>query len=56
MKIELSRSGLIKAKGEATLYLPSIEGKYSIENEIALNMILTDIITKKIEGEENEKT
>ena len=56
MKIELSRSELIKAKGEVTLSLPSTEGTYSIKNATALNTILTDIITKKIEGEEDEKT
>jgi hypothetical protein len=52
----LSRSELIKAKGEVTLSLPSIEGEYSIPNATAINTILTDIITKKIEGEEDEKT
>ena len=56
MKIELSRSELIKTKGEVTLSLPSIEGDYSINNATALNRILTDIITKKIEGEDDENT
>lgn len=56
MKIELRRSELIKTKGEVTLSLPSIEGEYSIKNATALNRILTDIITKKIEGEDDENT
>jgi hypothetical protein len=56
MKIELSRSELIKTKGEITLSLPSIEGEYSIKNATVLNRILTDIITKKIEGEDDENT
>ena len=56
MKIELSRSELIKAKGEVTLSLPSIEAKYRNNNKNSINTILVDIMTKKIEGEEDEKT
>jgi hypothetical protein len=56
MKIEIKRSELIKAKGEVTLSLPSIEVKYRNNNEHSLNTILVDIMTKKIEGEKNEKT
>ena len=56
MKIELSRSELIKTKGEVTLSLPSIEGEYRKDIATALNTILTDIITKKIEGEDDENT
>lgn len=56
MKIEIKRSELIKAKGEVTLSPTPIEAKYSNDNANSINTILVDIMTKKIEGEENENT
>ena len=56
MKIEFKRSELLKSKGELTLSLPSFEGKYSKDNASTLNTILAEIITKNIEGDEDENT
>ena len=54
MKIEFTRSELLKSKGELTLSLPSFEVKYSNDNASTLNTMLAEIITKNIEGDENE--
>ena len=54
MKIEIKRSELLKSKGELTLSLPSFEAKYSKDNASTLNTMLAEIITKNIEGDENE--
>ena len=56
MEIEFKRSELMKFKGELTLSLPSFEVKYSKDNVSTLNAILTEIITKNIEGDEDENT
>ena len=56
MEIEFKRSELMKFKGELTLSLPSFEVKYSKDNASILNTILAEIITKNIEGDEDENT
>jgi hypothetical protein len=56
MKIELKRSELLKSKGELILSLPSFEVRYSKDNASTLNTMLAEIITKNIEGDENENT
>ena len=56
MAIEFKRSGLMKFKGELTLSLPSFEVKYSEDNASTLNTKLAEIITKNIEGDEDENT
>ena len=56
MEIEFKRSELMKFKGELTLSLPSFEVKYSKDNASTLNTMLAEIITKNIEGDENENT
>ena len=56
MEIELKRSELLKSKGELTLSLPSFEAKYSKDNASTLNTLLAEIITKNIEGDEDEST
>lgn len=56
MEIEFKRSELMKFKGELTLSLPSFEVNYSKDNASTLNTILAEIITKNIEGDEDENT
>ena len=56
MEFEFKRSELMKFKGELTLSLPSFEVKYSKDNASTLNTILAEIITKNIEGDEDENT
>jgi hypothetical protein len=56
MEIEFKRSELMKFKGELTLSLHLFEVKYSKDNASTLNTMLAEIITKNIEGDEDENT
>ncbi len=51
--IHIKRTELYKTKGKLTLPLPKEENPHTM---YALNETLADIITKKYEGDENEKS